>query len=571
MPIPALQLTAAAGSEPARRELRGEDGQDLETARRDGLPVALLLRNGDDLAGFRQLRGVVVDRGRKNPHKGLASYLLGVGQDQVLLVEGRYDSSGQLLRSVRTLLARAQANGERNLYLIGAPAAIFAELWEQAGPARPSAEAGPVEAGRAPLPSPGGSGALPLALMPLLADRDSQPPPELVARFVGQSRGAQLVRQLIVRAARVESPILILGDTGSGKEVVAREIHRYSARQAQPFVAVNCGAIPGELFEAELFGYGKGAHSTAHANRMGLWEYAGEGTLFLDEIADLEPRHQVKILRALEEKQVRMIGHNQPIPVRARVIAATNRDLFALVQAEKFRDDLYYRLRGFLIRTVPLRDHPEDIPLLIQALWQRVTPTATPPLPPALLAELQACPWPGNVRQLKMILSNLYALFPQVAAQDALGVEHLRAVFYLEGEALAAPAGSGADDAFSAHRAECLRHLRRVDEAVQATQATVSPLIEEERADAATVAAIQATLGLRIGELEALCGRPLLFHHEAAFTAVYQFKGKLRYFQNLLQEEVRQARRYWVQDVHEELQRVRSALFREVERVLAPA
>lgn len=162
--------------------------------------------------------------------------------------------------------------------------------------------------------------------------------------------------------------MLILGDTGTGKELVARAIHDHSARRAKRFMLVNCGAIPYDLLESELFGHVKGAFTDATYDKPGLWELADKGTLFLDEIGDLHPNHQVKILRALEDKKIRPIGGTKEIEVDARIIAATNRDLFSMVQARQFREDLYYRLCPFPIYTPTLPDHPEDIPTITQTL-----------------------------------------------------------------------------------------------------------------------------------------------------------------------------------------------------------
>jgi transcriptional regulator with GAF, ATPase, and Fis domain len=166
--------------------------------------------------------------------------------------------------------------------------------------------------------------------------------------------------------------VLVLGDTGTGKEVIARSIHNYSARASEKFVPVNCGAIPSELLESELFGHKRFTFTDAKYDKKGLWEITGNGTLFLDEVGDLALIHQVKILRALEENKIRPIGEVKEIRVNARVIAATNRDLFSMVKAGHFREDLYYRLRSFLLRTPGLRDHPEDIPTLARFFWKKI-------------------------------------------------------------------------------------------------------------------------------------------------------------------------------------------------------
>jgi DNA-binding NtrC family response regulator len=566
MPIQALKFTAKPpGSDPSRSELPCERVQDLEKLRDDTLPVVYLLRSGEDLEALRQFKDIVLDRGFKNIHKGLASYLLGLGTERIPLLEGRYGASGQLLRSIRTLLTRAAAKGERNLYLLGVEPEIFTELWEKAGqPQAPKAAAKP-PAGKS-TPRQTEFSAAPPALFQLM-DRLEEPA-ELSERFLGRSNDAQLVRQLILRAAQLDTPVLITGDTGSGKELVAREIHECSQRKGQPFVPVNCGAIPSELLEAELFGYQKGSHSTAFKDKMGLWEYAGGGTLFLDEIADLQPRHQVKILRALQENQIHRVGETRDIKVHARVLAAANRDLFAMVQGGEFREDLYYRLRGFLIRTPALREHADDIPLLAQALWKNITGDKNQRLPETLLAELKAYRWPGNVRELRTVLSNLWGFFPEAAKAEKLRLDHLLAIFYLEGQNASTPDTPIAENAFTLYRAECLRHLRRLDETVRAIQVTVTPPREKEPANGMAVDNVQAALRLRFDELNQLCTRRLLFHSDQMYACVARLIWKLESFQKQLREDSPDAWRYWTEDVNEEFKLLLSALFKEVERVL---
>ena len=195
-----------------------------------------------------------------------------------------------------------------------------------------------------------------------------------------------------------------MGDTGTGKEIVARSIYENSERRRHDFVTVNCGAIPRDLLENELYGHVKGAYTDAKEDKSGLWEAAGEGVLFLDEIGDLQPEHQAKVLRALEDAEIRKLGATKGTKVKARIIAATNRDLHAMVQTGQFREDLYYRLRGFLIRTPALREHPDDIPLLAQHFWQKINHGKRKILPPEILTELKSCRWPGNARELKMML-----------------------------------------------------------------------------------------------------------------------------------------------------------------------
>jgi two-component system response regulator AtoC len=218
---------------------------------------------------------------------------------------------------------------------------------------------------------------------------------------------------LIEKVAPYNSTILIQGESGSGKELVARVIHERSPRKEGPFVAVNCGAIPATLLESELFGYQKGAFTGADRDRTGLIEEAGGGTLFLDEIAELPLDLQVKLLRVLEEGKVLPLGSSRPRPVEVRWIAATHKDLEEVVQSGRFRHDLYYRLKVIEIRVPPLRQRREDIPLLagewLFSLNERYQKGIEGIEPPAVSALLDY-PWHGNVRELQNILERAYIL-----------------------------------------------------------------------------------------------------------------------------------------------------------------
>jgi DNA-binding NtrC family response regulator len=223
-------------------------------------------------------------------------------------------------------------------------------------------------------------------------------------RFIGASEALRRVADTIELIANRRSTVLILGETGTGKEVVARAIHEASQRARMPMIPVNCGAIPDNLIEAELFGHVKGAFTGATAARVGRFEQAHRGTLFLDEIADLPLDLQAKLLRALQEREFQRVGSSETVRVDVRVIAATNVSLLDRVRQGKFREDLYYRLNVVPIQIPPLRDHADDIPALARHFIKRICqlehiPSKT--LPSDALADLVRYPWPGNVRQLE--------------------------------------------------------------------------------------------------------------------------------------------------------------------------
>ncbi len=238
--------------------------------------------------------------------------------------------------------------------------------------------------------------------------------PELFRSLVGKSEGVRHVRQLIERVAQSDSTVLILGESGTGKEVVARNLHYRSSRRGKPFVAVNCGAIPADLLESELFGHEKGAFTGAVSARQGRFELATGGTLFLDEIGEMSLAMQVKLLRVIQERTYERVGGSRTLRVDVRLIAATHRDLEREVQAKRFREDLYYRLNVFPIHMPPLRDRIDDIPLLIAELNNRLRQErgSAVRFTAEAMTVLQRYSWPGNVRELANLVERLTILFP---------------------------------------------------------------------------------------------------------------------------------------------------------------
>jgi len=227
--------------------------------------------------------------------------------------------------------------------------------------------------------------------------------------LVGESRAMQLVYKDIGRFANKPVTILILGETGTGKELVARALFQYSDRHEKPFIAVNCAAIPENLIESELFGHEKGAFTGADMRRIGRFEQADGGTLFLDEIGDLQPQTQVKLLRVLQEKCIQRVGSKRTIPVNVRVIAATHINLEKAIAEKRFREDLYYRLNGVIIDLPPLRDREDDIRQLIKFFIRRYTEELglqATGIKNAAIKFLKLQQWPGNVRQLENVIRN---------------------------------------------------------------------------------------------------------------------------------------------------------------------
>jgi two-component system, NtrC family, response regulator GlrR len=241
--------------------------------------------------------------------------------------------------------------------------------------------------------------------------------------LVGASPSIRLAMAQLARLSAGDSTVLLEGETGTGKELAAESIHRESARRDAPFLVVDCGAVPPELIESELFGHVKGAFTGATADRVGIFEAAHGGTVFLDEIGELEPQLQPKLLRVLERREIRRVGESVYRPIDVRVIAATHRDLRAEVNAQRFRPDLYYRIAVVSVRLPPLRERAQDLPLLVDAILEQLAMTEHPVADtlrtPAFRERLAAHAWPGNVRELRNYIERCLILRAPVPPSSA--------------------------------------------------------------------------------------------------------------------------------------------------------
>jgi transcriptional regulator with GAF, ATPase, and Fis domain len=225
--------------------------------------------------------------------------------------------------------------------------------------------------------------------------------------IVGSSPALKIALSGVVKVAPTDSTVLITGETGTGKELIARAIHKHSQRSGQAFISVNCASIPSGLIASELFGHEKGAFTGALQRRQGRFELAHSGTIFLDEVGDLPAETQIALLRVLQERQFERVGGNRPIPTDARIIAATNRDLKAAIASGMFRSDLFYRLNVFPIHVPPLRNRKEDIPMLVEYFVKRYAEKARKQIRKIEKNTLELCrsyPWPGNIRELQNII-----------------------------------------------------------------------------------------------------------------------------------------------------------------------
>ena len=249
--------------------------------------------------------------------------------------------------------------------------------------------------------------------MRLAEQKKVEPPSAGAAKILGDSPSMQELRATIAKLARSQAPVYISGESGVGKELVARLIHEQGPRASGPFVPVNCGAIPSELMESEFFGHKKGSFTGAQADKDGLFQAANGGTLFLDEVAELPVHMQVKLLRVIQEKAVRPIGGRAEVPVDVRILSATHKNLAKLVEISQFRQDLYYRINVIELRVPPLRERREDVPKIAGRVLERLAAESGQPsakLTPDALSALLAYAFPGNVRELENVLERAVAL-----------------------------------------------------------------------------------------------------------------------------------------------------------------
>lgn len=232
-------------------------------------------------------------------------------------------------------------------------------------------------------------------------------------RIIGHSSAIQKTYELIQKLARVDTSVLIRGESGTGKELVAQALHYNSTRKLGPFVAVNCGAIPENLIESELFGYEKGTFTGADKKKLGKFQFAHGGSIFLDEIGDVSPQMQVKLLRVLQEKKISPVGSNQEIPIDVRIISATNKALEKMMQEDKFRADLYYRLNVMPIYLEPLRNRQvdiEDLAIFMIEKFNRLHDRQIRSMSPESLAALKSYDWPGNIRELENVIEHAFII-----------------------------------------------------------------------------------------------------------------------------------------------------------------
>jgi len=338
--------------------------------------------------------------------------------------------------------------------------------------------------------------------------------------FLGESPGARLTRAMIFKASQSKSPVLILGESGTGKDLIARQIFKYSRYYKKNMVVVNCSALQETLLESELFGHIKGSYTGAETTRQGLFVEAKGGTIFLDEIGDLSLPNQAKILHAVEMVEVRPIGSNKTANIDFRIIAATNRNLASMISQKTFREDLYYRLNTFTIFTTPLREYPEDIPIIASSLWSRFeTPYS---LSPEFMNYLKEYHWPGNVRELKTMLNSIVDLFGQVSPTRAM----IEAIRNYRRDGLV-HSGTMDDDISLTLQAQWKNRVVEVQNILREIKIELRPVINNQlsgKGSTTEIKQIQSKLMQKVYIMEDLCREPILFKDLELFDNIKRFR-----------------------------------------------
>ena len=502
-----------------------ESEEELLAAKRQFSPVAHVI-SVSDVETVKALSNVIVDCGTqkrtgKDKKTVELSRALLKKEGKIPLIRAIYGDSGRTQEGIEKLLERARAKADLNLYLIAVQANIYGKLREQMWKKRKHVTRQAIFLERIPDDS-------------LLA-----------GQYLGRSPEYVNVRKNILVAAESDLPVLVIGETGTGKELVARAIHsRGSKCAAGLFVPVNTAAIPSDLLEEELFGVEARVVTGVPEMKKGLWEHANNGTIFLDEIGDMLVEHQRKILRVLQEGVIRRVGGMVDIPVNARVIAATNRDLRALIKQREFREDLFYRLSVFTIYTPALRNAPEEVEYIAQESWKTITAGTKPALPTEVLKRLADYALSGNVRTVKNLLAKLNA-YMNAEKLERIGKKYFEAAVRTPDSMRPETDPGVTRDEIHAYRVECIEKLRQASRAIRRCKVALHDFLWESARDGNSLKRTQAKLEQPNEELGELCLDPSIFYSQETFAEVSRFSGRLSKLRNLLDSDPATAADYW--------------------------
>lgn len=510
--------------------------------------LSLYAVDSNDLQSIKKFDDIVIDKGRKHEKVALSRYLL--GQEKIPVLDSEFKSSAQAPRSIRDLLKRAEQRGDRNVYILGVNKDVldelrttskdFDELIKSTFSDEPSSSNDHI--------------------------RHTLHPDQLERLFLGNSEQAKKVRFFIETAAKSEDEVLILGETGTGKEVIAKAIHLLRFGNRKEMQVINCSAISADLLENELFGHKKGAFTGADKDKKGIWQLAQDSTLFLDEIGDLSRDHQAKILRALSDKKIRPVGSDKQVSVNARIIAATNVDLVSKVKYREFREDLYYRLNTFPIFVPPLRDRKDDIEILTSTFWNDITDDSAKPLSNEVVDEMRKRDWPGNVRVLHSFMRCLRNLNREkISRGEDITLKDLSFTFAYHGQHHFLPQQNITSEDVRLHPALCLRRLKRVSDILFSIKIAIPSLLENQTKETIH----QDSIRNNIRELYMLCQEDAtLFHSVPTLNEVCGFVDEMKKLDVDFLSFSNNEANSWLK-ISEKLTRVMEAVFNEIHRITA--
>ena len=559
MPVEVLRLTGTRKNDlPAHHYISCDDRELFLDTVRSELPAVYMMQE-ETFNQLRKWEALFVER-KKNAHKGLAHYCM--GRRKIPAVRAEYADAGKALGSSRRLLETAYLKADKNTYFILVSPAIFNEIMDR-GREKPAGmreeELSRDESIRSRLNYRQWAAQRMFRLL-----KKTEIPDSLAKEYIGRSTEIQNVHLMIMLASKNSYPVLIMGETGTGKEKIARAIHRYGINADQPFVSVNCAAIPHNLFESELFGHEKGAFTGATGQKIGFWESAGKGTLFLDEIGDLPLLDQVKILRALETRHFIRVGGNREIRSSARVMAATNKNLFAMMKRGTFRDDLYNRLCAIPIYSPPLRYHLEDVPELTRAFWEEITGQARYQLPEEIIKAFMRFDWPGNVRRLRSVLISLYTLFPM----KEIRLRHLEALLDFDESAMKAHESEGHPLPPGWKGIDTLGILSRTESVLESIERTVQLILSGDEGKAASVE-LTDHLYHRIIEFISLLLQAVYYENPETLSQIKALGRCLESFVEALRIDAGQGLQLWQNEVSPQFRNVQRLIMNDIDSILA--
>ena len=559
MPVEVLRLTGTRKNDlPAHHYISCDDRELFLDTVRSELPAVYMMQE-ETFNQLRKWEALFVER-KKNAHKGLAHYCM--GRRKIPAVRAEYADAGKALGSSRRLLETAYLKADKNTYFILVSPAIFNEIMDR-GREKPAGmreeELSRDESIRSRLNYRQWAAQRMFRLL-----KKTEIPDSLAKEYIGRSTEIQNVHLMIMLASKNSYPVLIMGETGTGKEKIARAIHRYGINADQPFVSVNCAAIPHNLFESELFGHEKGAFTGATGQKTGFWESAGKGTLFLDEIGDLPLLDQVKILRALETRHFIRVGGNREIRSSARVMAATNKNLFAMMKRGTFRDDLYNRLCAIPIYSPPLRYHLEDVPELTRAFWEEITGQARYQLPEEIIKAFMRFDWPGNVRRLRSVLISLYTLFPM----KEIRLRHLEALLDFDESAMKAHESEGHPLPPGWKGIDTLGILSRTESVLESIERTVQLILSGDEGKAASVE-LTDHLYHRIIEFISLLLQAVYYENPETLSQIKALGRCLESFVEALRIDAGQGLQLWQNEVSPQFRNVQRLIMNDIDSILA--